>query len=168
MIDADILKLAEEVLAANRAAGKTVAVAESCTGGLIASRLTEIAGSSGYFLEGAVTYANAAKVARLGVSQDTLDRYGAVSSAVAEEMAAGIKRTAGSDHGISVTGIAGPGGGTDDKPVGTVFIGYADPNGSVRSLKLLLPGDRFLVRWRTSSAALDVLRRQLLGGRRAS
>ncbi len=148
--------------------GETLAVAESCTGGLIASRLTEIAGSSGYFLEGAVTYANAAKVARLGVSQDTLDRYGAVSSAVAEEMAAGIKRTAGSDHGISVTGIAGPGGGTDDKPVGTVFIGYADPNGSVRSLKLLLPGDRFLVRWRTSSAALDVLRRQLLGGRRAS
>ncbi len=148
--------------------GETLAVAESCTGGLIASRLTEIAGSSGYFLEGAVTYANAAKVARLGVSQDTLDRYGAVSSAVAEEMAAGIKRTAGSDHGISVTGIAGPGGGSDAKPVGTVFIGYAGPNGSVRSLKLLLPGDRFLVRWRTSSAALDVLRRQLLGGRRAS
>lgn len=140
---------------------ETVAVAESCTGGLIARRLTDIAGSSKYFLEGAVTYSNDAKMARLGVPAEILENFGAVSAECAEAMAAGMRSTANSDHALSVTGIAGPGGGTAEKPVGTVFIGCAGPDG-VRSVKIILPGDRYLIRWRSSQAALDLLRRQLL------
>jgi len=140
---------------------ETVAVAESCTGGLIARRLTDIAGSSKYFLEGAVTYSNDAKMARLGVPAEILENFGAVSAECAEAMAAGMRSTANSDHALSVTGIAGPDGGTAEKPVGTVFIGYAGPDG-VRSVKIILPGDRYLIRWRSSQAALDLLRRQLL------
>src|SRR5215204_2741878 len=134
--------------------GQTVAVAESCTGGLIGMRLTEVAGSSAYFLEGAVTYSNEAKIRTLGVPAETLEAHGAVSSQTAEAMARGMRERSGTDHAISVTGIAGPGGGSADKPVGTVFIGYADKK-RVRSLKLTLPGDRYLIRWRSSQAALD-------------
>jgi nicotinamide-nucleotide amidase len=141
--------------------GQTVAVAESCTGGLIGQRITNVPGSSAYFLEGAVTYSNAAKIRTLGVPAEIIDEYGAVSSECAEAMAAGMRAYAGTDHAISVTGIAGPDGGTAEKPVGTVFIGYAGPAG-VRSIKIVLPGDRYLVRWRASSAALDYLRRQIL------
>ncbi len=141
--------------------GSTLAVAESCTGGLIGMRLTEVSGSSAYFLEGAVTYSNAAKIRTLGVSPDTIEKHGAVSGETAEEMAAGIRRYAQADYGVSVTGIAGPGGGSDTKPVGTVFIGYADAK-KTRSINLVLPGDRYLIRWRSSQAALDYLRRQLL------
>ena len=144
-----------------RKSGRTLSVAESCTGGLIARRITEVPGSSDYFTEGAVTYANEAKIARLGVLPETLTKYGAVSSPCAEEMASGMRLAARTDHAISVTGIAGPGGGTDDKPVGTVYIGYAGPDG-VRSIKAVLPGDRYLIRWRASQSALDYLRRQLL------
>lgn len=140
---------------------KTVSLAESCTGGLIAMRLTEIAGSSEYFLEGAVTYSNAAKIRRLGVPRETIETYGAVSSQTAEAMAKGIRSASGSDVAVSVTGIAGPGGGSDEKPVGTVFIGFADGTGE-RSISFVLPGDRYLIRWRSSQAALDYLRRQLL------
>lgn len=144
-----------------RERGETVSVAESCTGGLIARRLTEVAGASAYFIEGAVTYANEAKVRTLGVDPEIFNRHGAVSSECAEAMAAGMRRCAGTDHAISVTGIAGPDGGTPEKPVGTVFIGYSSSLG-VRSLKIALPGDRYLVRWRASQAALDLLRRQLI------
>ena len=144
-----------------RKSGRTLSVAESCTGGLIARRITEVPGSSDYFTEGAVTYANEAKIARLGVLPETLTKYGAVSSPCAEEMASGMRLAARTDHAFSVTGIAGPGGGTDDKPVGTVYIGYAGPDG-VRSIKVVLPGDRYLIRWRASQSALDYLRRQLL------
>jgi len=144
--------------------GQTVSVAESCTGGLIGQRFTEIPGSSAYFMEGAITYSNAAKMRTLGVPADILEMYGAVSSECAEAMALGMRSYAGTDHAISVTGIAGPDGGSEDKPVGTVFIGYAGPNG-VKSLKLVLPGDRYLIRWRSSQAALDYLRRQLRPGR---
>ena len=140
---------------------ETVAVAESCTGGLIGMRLTEVPGSSSYFMEGAVTYANEAKMKTLGVSGETLSAHGAVSSETAEEMARGMRKLAGTDHAVSVTGIAGPGGGSDEKPVGTVFVGYAGPGGS-NSMKFLLPGDRELVRWRASQAALDYLRRRLI------
>ena len=140
---------------------KTVSLAESCTGGLIATRLTEVPGSSEYFLEGAVTYSNDAKIRVLGVPRETIEKYGAVSSETAEAMAKGIKAASGSDVAVSVTGIAGPGGGSEEKPVGTVFIGYADDKGE-RSLKLVLPGDRYLIRWRSSQAALEYLRRQLL------
>lgn len=141
--------------------GETLAVAESCTGGLIGSRITEVPGSSDYFIEGVVTYANDSKVKRLGVSGEVIEAHGAVSAEVAEAMARGMRESAGTDYAIAVTGIAGPGGGTDIKPVGTVFIGYCDSGGS-RSVKLQLPGDRYLVRWRASQAALDLLRREML------
>lgn len=141
--------------------GQTVAVAESCTGGLIGQRITSVPGSSAYFMEGAITYSNAAKIRTLGVSGEIIEAHGAVSSECAEAMAAGMRAYAATDHAISVTGIAGPDGGTPEKPVGTVFIGYAGPGG-VRSIKIVVPGDRYLVRWRASSAALDLLRRQIL------
>ena len=141
--------------------GETIATAESCTGGLIGTRLTEVAGSSAYFLEGAITYSNASKTRVLGVKPETLEEHGAVSSETAEEMAAGMRERAGSDRAIAVTGIAGPGGGTELKPVGTVFIGYADGE-RTKSIRLVLPGDRYLIRWRSSQAALDYLRRQIL------
>lgn len=141
--------------------GQTVAVAESCTGGLIGQRITSVPGSSAYFMEGAITYSNAAKIRTLGVSGEIIEAHGAVSSECAEAMAAGMRAYAATDHAISVTGIAGPDGGTPEKPVGTVFVGYAGPGG-VRSIKIVVPGDRYLVRWRASSAALDLLRRQIL------
>jgi len=140
--------------------GETVSVAESCTGGLIARRLTEIPGASAYFIEGAVTYSNEAKMKALNVLPDILQKHGAVSSECAEAMAKGMLERAGTDHAISVTGIAGPDGGSEEKPVGTVFIGYAGEKG-VKSVKIVLPGDRYLIRWRSSQAALDYLRRQL-------
>ena len=141
--------------------GKTVSFAESCTGGLIAERVTEVPGSSRYFIEGAVTYSNDAKVRTLGVRSETLEQFGAVSSQTAEEMAAGMRDRAGTDYAISVTGIAGPDGGTEEKPVGTVFLGLADADGT-RSKKFTFPGDRYLIRWRTSQAALDLLRRRMI------
>lgn len=140
---------------------ETLSVAESCTGGLIGMRLTEVPGSSAYFREGAVTYSNEAKIARLGVPEDTIANFGAVSAETAEAMAAGMRERAGTNHAISVTGIAGPEGGTEDKPVGTVCIGYSG-KGITKSVRIVLPGDRYLVRWRSSQAALDYLRRQLL------
>ncbi|CAN5404081.1 competence/damage-inducible protein A [soil metagenome] len=140
--------------------GQTVSVAESCTGGLIGGRLTDVPGSSSYYMEGAITYSNEAKMRTLGVSADILTNHGAVSAECAEAMAVGMRNYAGTDHAISVTGIAGPDGGSDEKPIGTVFLGYAGPKG-VKSVKFVLPGDRYLVRWRASSAALDFLRRQL-------
>ena len=140
--------------------GETLAVAESCTGGLIGSRLTDVPGSSGYFMEGAITYSNDAKMRMLGVSPEILAGHGAVSAECAEAMAAGMRRYAGTNHAISVTGIAGPDGGTHEKPVGTVFIGYSGAKGD-KSIKIVLPGDRCLIRWRASQAALDYLRRQL-------
>ena len=152
----------EEVIADMLSArGKTLAVAESCTGGLIAMRLTEVPGSSSYFLEGAVTYSNDAKIRVLGVSEQTLIEHGAVSLQTAEAMAAGMRDRAGTDFAISVTGIAGPDGGSEEKPVGTVFIGYSDKD-KTKSMKFLFPGDRELIRWRSSQAALDYLRRQIM------
>ena len=141
--------------------GKTVSLAESCTGGLIAERLTDIPGSSKYFLEGAVTYSNEAKISRLGVKPETLEKYGAVSEQTAEEMAFGMRERARTDFAVSITGIAGPDGGSEEKPVGTVFIALADAEG-VRSMKFVFPGDRYLIRWRSSQAALDFLRRRIL------
>ena len=139
---------------------ETLAVAESCTGGLIGRRLTDVPGSSAYFMEGAITYSNDAKMRTLGVNEKILTTHGAVSAECAEAMAAGMRKYAGTDHAISVTGIAGPDGGTEEKPVGIVFIGYAGSTGA-KSVKIVLPGDRYLVRWRASQAALDYLRRQL-------
>ncbi|HKE56013.1 MAG TPA: competence/damage-inducible protein A [Pyrinomonadaceae bacterium] len=141
--------------------GYTVAVAESCTGGLVAQRLTEVPGSSKYFIEGVVAYANEAKTRELGVEPMLLLEHGAVSAPVAEAMAEGIRRKAQTDFGLSVTGIAGPGGGSEEKPVGLVYIALAAEAGTEHR-KLTLPGDRQLIRWRASQAALDLLRRRLI------
>jgi nicotinamide-nucleotide amidase len=141
--------------------GYTVSVAESCTGGLIAQRLTDVPGSSKYFIEGVVAYANDAKTRDLDVEPVLLLEHGAVSAPVAEAMAEGIRKRAGTDFGLSVTGIAGPGGGTEEKPVGLVYIALADEV-KTEHRKLQLPGDRNLVRWRASQAALDLLRRRLI------
>jgi nicotinamide-nucleotide amidase len=140
---------------------KTLAVAESCTGGLIGERLTDVSGASRYFIEGAVVYSNQAKTRALGVAPEIIECFGAVSAECAEAMARGMRECSKTDYAISVTGIAGPGGGSDEKPIGTVFIGYAD-GAKTKSIKIILPGDRYLIRWRASSAALDYLRRQIL------
>jgi nicotinamide-nucleotide amidase len=153
----------EEVVARLLAgAGKTVAVAESCSGGLLAHRLTNVPGSSSYFLEGFVTYDNAAKTRDLGVPAAFIAAHGAVSAPVAESMARGARERAGSDYGLGVTGIAGPSGGTDEKPVGLVFIALAGP-GSVVLTRNLFFGRRDIVKFQSSQKALDMLRRALLG-----
>ncbi|QQS42337.1 MAG: competence/damage-inducible protein A [Acidobacteriota bacterium] len=141
--------------------GATLAVAESCTGGLVGERITEVPGSSDYFLEGFITYSNEAKTRQIGVPAELIEEHGAVSQEVAEAMAKGARETAGTDYAVSTTGIAGPGGGTPEKPVGTVFVGISDKEGE-KSIGLTLPGDRHLIRWRTSQAALDLLRRSIL------
>jgi nicotinamide-nucleotide amidase len=141
----------------------TLAVAESCTGGLIAHWLTNVAGSSEYFLYSGVVYANQAKVALLGVSEDILNRYGAVHEETAREMASRVRRITGATYGLATSGIAGPGGGTDEKPVGTVCIGLATPD-HVRSYRF---GFRFRNREMNKQifamTALDLLRQELMG-----
>ncbi|HJU56898.1 MAG TPA: competence/damage-inducible protein A [Pyrinomonadaceae bacterium] len=141
--------------------GFTISVAESCTGGLISQRLTEVPGSSVYFMEGVITYSNDAKTRSLGVDAELIQRHGAVSAEVAEAMAEGVRRRADTDFGLSVTGIAGPTGGSDDKPVGLVYIALSD-DAHTEHRKLMIPGDRHLIRWRSSQAALDLLRRRLI------
>ncbi|HEX2695880.1 MAG TPA: nicotinamide-nucleotide amidohydrolase family protein, partial [Acidobacteriota bacterium] len=141
--------------------GKTVACAESCTGGLLSQRLTSIPGSSAYFLEGVVAYGNRAKVRRLGVPQRSIDGNGAVSPPVAEAMARGVRARSGADLGLAVTGIAGPGGGSEDKPVGLVFTALAW-KGGVSVERNLFRGTREIVRSQAAQKALDMLRRRLL------
>lgn len=140
----------------------TLAVAESCTGGMIASKLVAVPGISAYFKEGAVTYSNEAKMNRLGVKEETLSAHGAVSEETAREMAEGIRRTAASDIGIATTGVAGPDGGTEQHPVGLVYIALADGTKTyVR--KLQLAGSRESIRNSASLHALDTLRRYFSG-----
>jgi len=141
--------------------GMTLALAESCTGGMIAQRITSVSGSSSYFLEGAVTYSNAAKIRQLGVDAALLAEKGAVSGEVASVMAKGVRQAAGSDLGLAVTGIAGPDGGTDDKPVGTVFICLAAADGCWTK-RFLFSGSRDEIRIITAWTALDWLRRYLV------
>jgi nicotinamide-nucleotide amidase len=141
--------------------GYTLAVAESCTGGLLAQRITDVPGSSKYFIGGLVAYSNDVKMKALGVEPMLLLEHGAVSAPVAEAMAEGVRSRAETDFGLAITGIAGPGGGTEEKPVGTVFIALASEV-KTQHRKLHLPGDRHLIRWRASQAALDLLRRRLL------
>lgn len=141
--------------------GKTLSVAESCTGGLIAERLTEIPGSSSYFIEGVTAYANEAKIRTLNVAPELIEKHGAVSAEVAGAMARGMRERAKTDFALSVTGIAGPGGGTVEKPVGLIYLGYSDEH-ETKTVKFNLPGDRYLIRWRASQAALELLRRRML------
>lgn len=152
----------EEVVALGlNVKGYTIATAESCTGGLIAKRLTDVPGSSAYFLEGVVSYSNESKTRILGVPLDTIRAYGAVSPQVAEAMAVGVKRLAGSTIGLSVTGIAGPGGGSETKPVGLVYVGIAD-DVQTEVKELHVPGGRPEIRARAAQAALDLVRRRFL------
>ncbi len=144
------------------AAGATIAVAESCTGGLIGHRLTNVAGSSGYVEGGFVAYSNDLKQSALGVSAATLEEHGAVSTQVAEEMARGARRATGADFGIATTGIAGPDGGTAEKPVGTVCIGL-DHDGGTYSHRYQLWGNRDWVKVLSSQIALDWVRRAAQG-----
>lgn len=144
-----------------RQAGATLTVAESCTGGLLAERITRVAGSSDYFLGGAVTYTNELKTRVLGVPEEMLREHGAVSEPVARAMAEGVRRVYGSDYGAGITGVAGPGGGSEAKPVGTVHIAVAGPSG-VEHRKVRFPGDRDRVRLQSAQLALDLLRRMLL------
>ena len=140
--------------------GWRIATAESCTGGLIASRITDISGSSAYFEQGFITYSNEAKIALLGVSKDIVaveGGPGAVSEACARAMAEGVRAVTGSDVGLSVTGIAGPTGGTAEKPVGTVYMAVATPSGTT-CRHHLFEGSRLEVKAKTAQAALDMAR----------
>lgn len=139
-----------------RALGATVASAESCSGGLIAHRITNVPGCSAYYLGGAVTYGNRAKMKILGVEKSTLVEHGAVSEPVAEGMAKGARETFGADYAVVTTGIAGPTGGTADKPVGLVYIGVATPE-SVRVERCQFDGDRESVKAQTAEHALELL-----------
>jgi len=136
--------------------GDTLAIAESLTGGLVTSRITDVPGSSAYLVEGVVAYANEAKEARLGVQEATLIAHGAVSERVAREMAEGIRRRAGTTWGISTTGIAGPTGDTVEKPLGLVYVAVAGPHGTVVRDNVF-PGDRLAVKQASSQAVLALL-----------
>lgn len=152
--------MAALVLARLRAARMTVAVAESCTGGLLGARITGVPGSSDVFLGGVIAYANDVKTRLLGVRAPLLVRDGAVSESVARRMATGAREATGARVGIGITGVAGPGGGTADKPVGTVFVAV-DVGGEVESARLMLWGDREEIRYRATQAALDMARKRV-------
>ena len=155
----DCRELAKQIVARFGTANTMIATAESCTGGLIAGMITEIAGSSAVFDRGFVTYANAAKVEMLGVKQETLDTHGAVSPITAVEMAAGALARSDARYAVSVTGVAGPGGGTAEKPVGLVYMGLATRNGDAEATELRWNEDwsRDLIRAATVHAALEAL-----------
>src|SRR4029077_16462609 len=134
---------------------------ESCTGGLIADKITNMSGASEVFLAGYVTYANSAKSEGLNVDSKLIHKHGAVSEAVARAMAEGARRRAGSTYGLATTGIAGPTGGSDKKPVGTVYIALASGESGTAARKFLFPTDRATFKQLAAQAALDLLRRKL-------
>ncbi|MEM1141198.1 MAG: CinA family nicotinamide mononucleotide deamidase-related protein [Pseudomonadota bacterium] len=162
VIGRDDSKIAERVIDLAKREGKAITCAESCTGGMVASMITQIPGSSQVFPGGFVTYSNELKARVLGVSEGTLSRFGAVSEETVREMLAGALNLAGADLGVAVSGIAGPDGGTVDKPVGTVWLAWGE-SGSIRSHCLQWPVERTLFQTMVSAAALDVMRRQLKG-----
>lgn len=162
LLPGDIGALAERVVTENRAAGRTLALAESCTGGLVAAALTEVAGSSAVLERGFVTYSNEAKQDLLGVSADVIDAFGAVSIAVAWSMAQGALRNSRADVAIAITGVAGPDGGTAQKPVGTVVFAKAvrgaDPEEIMAEMRNFDPaGSRAEVRRQATLIALELL-----------
>ncbi|MBE9200104.1 MULTISPECIES: competence/damage-inducible protein A [unclassified Nodularia (in: cyanobacteria)] len=147
-----------------RLSGQTLSVAESCTGGGLGQMLTDISGSSDYFWGGVISYDNSVKVGLLGVNPEDLDKFGAVSATVAEQMAMGVKTRLSTSWGLSVTGIAGPTGGTETKPVGLVYIGLAGPKNEVASFEYRFGAmrGRDLIRYVSGNTALDLLRRKLI------
>lgn len=155
-------ELALRVIEIFREKGLSLALAESCTGGMIAETITNVAGASDIFYGSAVTYVNGAKEHILGVARETLEKHGAVSSECAEEMACGARRVYGADVAMSVTGIAGPGGGSEGKPVGTVWFGLATKDGA-ETFRRRFDGDRAAVRRQTVE---EVLRRLAEAGAR--
>ncbi len=159
MTDPMTHRLAEQLVRRAASAGLTVATAESCTGGMVSAALTAIPGSSAAFTFGFVTYANEAKVEMLGVAPKTLDAHGAVSRQVAEEMANGAIRRSKADLAVAITGVAGPGGGTQEKPVGLVWFGLAGTFGTISEKKLFPGTSRDLVRTLATRNALRLLSR---------
>lgn len=161
LLPAELVEAAEKVVEANRAAGLRIAVAESCTGGLVATALTEVPGSSDVFVASIVTYADDAKRALLRVGSETLETFGAVSVATAWAMARGALEKTGADVAVSITGIAGPGGGSDRKPVGTVVFGRAERGGDPSDIhadrKLFPDSGRGGVRLQAALCALELL-----------
>ena len=153
----NLLKKAKEVCYRLEAAGKILSTAESCTGGMIGEMLTAIPGSSAVYGYGFITYSNEAKMSLLGVKKSTLDSFGAVSEQTVEEMAVGALEKSGADIAVSVSGIAGPGGGTKEKPVGLVCVGLACKGSAPTSLKLFLEGDRTAVRQKTVENVFDII-----------
>jgi nicotinamide-nucleotide amidase len=160
----DERSIAEIVLELAREQGLTIATAESCTGGLVASRLTSVPGSSGVFRGGVVAYSNDVKEAELGVPRAVLEEHGAVSAETAKAMAEGARERLGADLAVAVTGIAGPGGGTEEKPVGLVYLHASGPR-EEEARRTDLPGDREMIRGRATAAALHLLRRMLTQNR---
>lgn len=155
--------LVENVVNLLKEKKKTVAVAESCTGGMLGEKITDVSGSSDVFVGGIISYSNEIKMHMLGVHDDTLENYGAVSRETAYEMALGVVNELQPDFGIAITGVAGPGGGTPEKPVGTVWIAVANQLGEVYPFKIQTAGDRDSIRQRSCYYAMDQLRRLLLG-----
>jgi nicotinamide-nucleotide amidase len=151
-----------------REGGLTIATAESCTGGLLAARLTELPGSSDYMLGGIVAYSNAVKVAHAGVPAELIDRHGAVSQQVGEALAAGARSQLGADVGVGITGVAGPGGGTEEKPVGLVWLSVDTGSGEPLTRSVNLPGGRADIRDRATSVAMHLVRRALAEGAAAA
>jgi nicotinamide-nucleotide amidase len=146
------------VLEECRARGVRVAVAESCTGGLLAARLTDIPGSSDVFVGGTVAYANSVKITELGLDADVIEKFGAVSERTAVAMAEGAQRKFGTEIAVGITGVAGPGGGSEQKPVGFVWIAIAGQHSRAKSF--VFGGDRKEIRHRAAQAALAMIRRQ--------
>lgn len=142
--------------------GETLAVAESCTGGMVSNLLTDIPGSSHFFEHGLITYSNRAKIELLGIPLLVIEQHGAVSAETAVAMAEGVRRAAGTDYGVAITGIAGPGGGTAEKPVGLVFVACSDKNGSVCERHVFIH-DRIGNKQRSTQAVLNLLRKRILG-----
>ena len=161
--EGDETSLAEVVVNLLQSKNMTVSTAESCTGGLIGKMLTNVSGASTVYGFGFITYANEAKMKLLGVKEETLDNFGAVSELAAKEMAEGAKRVSGSDIAVSVTGIAGPTGGSEEKPVGLVYIGVSDKNGT-EVFRFVQHGDRERVRNKSALCALDIIRRRIQNG----
>ena len=162
MTDSELMQLSEKIGRALKAQGATVTTAESCTGGWIAKAITDIAGSSAWFERGFVTYSNEAKSQMIGVSEATLRENGAVSEPVVVEMAIGALKAARAHYAVSISGIAGPDGGSVEKPVGTVWFGVASVSGQGVTRRECFAGDREAVRRQATAYALNLLWQQFL------